>query len=129
MSFESESVNENVFFVKGKVHCFVATIDGKELRQKVSEICIRYRFFVSVERLIKNKKSKKESKIMETNVKRIFVANYEDFENCYIFSPSIGRKKNVGGKTYRVTRYFNGNRDFETSMKELATKQVNKTAR
>lgn len=56
MSFESESVNENVFFVKGKVHCFVATIDGKELRQKVSEICIRYRFFVSVERLIKNKK-------------------------------------------------------------------------
>ena len=34
MSFESESVNENVFFVKGKVHCFVATLDGKELRQK-----------------------------------------------------------------------------------------------
>ena len=53
---------------------------------------------------------------METNVKRIFVTNYEDFENCYIFSPSIGRKKNVGGKTYRVTRYFNGNRDFETSI-------------
>lgn len=66
---------------------------------------------------------------METNVKRIFVANYEDFENCYIFSPSIGRQKNVGGKTYRVTRYFNGNRDFETSMRELATKQANKTAR
>lgn len=66
---------------------------------------------------------------METNVKRIFVANYEDFENCYIFSPSIGRKKNVGGKTYRVTRYFNGNRDFESSMRELATKQVNKNVR
>lgn len=30
MSFESESVNENVFFVKGKVHCFVATLDEKE---------------------------------------------------------------------------------------------------
>lgn len=57
---------------------------------------------------------------METNVKRIFLANYEDFENCYIFSPSIGRKK-IDGKTYRVTRYFNGNRDFEASMKKFAT--------
>ena len=45
MSFESESVNENVFFVKGKVHCFVATLDGKELRQKAGKILIRYRFF------------------------------------------------------------------------------------
>ena len=66
---------------------------------------------------------------METNVKKVFLASSEDLENCYIFSPSIGRKKNVGGKTYRVTRYFNGNRDFETAMKELATKQVIKTAR
>lgn len=47
MSFESESVNENenVFSVKGKVHCFVATLDGKELRQKAGKILIRYRFF------------------------------------------------------------------------------------
>ena len=45
MSFESESVNENVFFVKGKVHCFVATLDGKELRQKAGKILTRYRFF------------------------------------------------------------------------------------
>lgn len=66
---------------------------------------------------------------METNVKRIFLANYEDFENCYIFSPSIGRKKNVDGKIYHIRRYFNGNRDFETSMKELATKRANKIAR
>ena len=58
---------------------------------------------------------------METNVKRIFLANYEDFENCYIFSPSIGGKKNIGGKTYCVTRYFNGNRDFKASMKKFAT--------
>lgn len=130
MSFESESVNENVFFVKGKVHCVVATLDGKELRQKAGEILIRYRFFRFRRKTnLKQKNLKKGVKIMETNVKRIFVANYEDFDNCYIFSPSIGRKKNVGGKTYRVTRYFNGNRDFETSMKELATKQVNKTAR
>ena len=66
---------------------------------------------------------------METNVKRIFVANYEDFENCYIFSPSIGRKKKVGGKTYHVKRYFNGDRDFEMSMKKIATNQANKIAR
>ena len=77
----------------------------------------------------KTKKSKKEVKIIETNVKRIFLANYEDFENCYIFSPSIGGKKNIGGKTYRVTRYFNGNRDFETSKKELAANDYYKNGR
>lgn len=66
---------------------------------------------------------------METNVKKVFLASSENFENCYIFSPSIEKKKNIGGKIYRVTRYFNGNRDFEASMKELTTKQVIKTAR
>ena len=60
MSFESESVNENVFFVKGKVHCFVATLDGKELRQNASKICIRYRFFSFPSKdKSKTKKSKK----------------------------------------------------------------------
>ena len=39
---------------------------------------------------------------METNVKRVFLASSDKFENCYIFSPSIGKKKNVGGKTYYV---------------------------
>lgn len=58
---------------------------------------------------------------METNVKKVFLARSENFENCYIFSPSIEKKKNIGGKTYRVTRYFNGNRDFEASMKKFAT--------
>lgn len=58
---------------------------------------------------------------METNVKKVFLASSENFENCYIFSPSIGGKKKIGGKTYRVTRYFNGNRDFEASMKKFAT--------
>lgn len=58
---------------------------------------------------------------MELNVKKVFLASPENFENCYIFSPSIGGKKNIGGKTYRVTRYFNGNRDFEASMKKFAT--------
>ena len=66
---------------------------------------------------------------METNIKKVFIAAPDDFEKCYIFAPSIGKKKNIGGKIYNVTRYFNGNRDFETSIKELATKQVNKNAR
>ena len=60
---------------------------------------------------------------MESIVKKVFLASSENFENCYIFSPSIGRKKNVGGKTYNVKRYFNGDRDFETSMKKFATSQ------
>lgn len=91
---------------------------------------IRYRFFRFRRKTIPRQKNlKKESEIMETNVKKVFLASSENFENCYIFSPSIEKKKNIGGKTYRVTRYFNGNRDFETSMKELTTKQVIKTAR
>ena len=66
---------------------------------------------------------------METNVKKVFLLEDENFDSSYIFSPSIGRKKNVDGKIYHVRRYFNGNRDFEISMKELATKRANKIAR
>ena len=73
--------------------------------------------------------TKKEKDNMETNIKKVFIAAPDDFEKCYIFTPSIGKKKNIGSKTYNITRYFNGNRDFETSIKELATKQVNKNAR
>lgn len=66
---------------------------------------------------------------METNVKRVFLASSENFENCYIFSPSIGKKKNVDGKTYHIRRYFNGNRDFETTMKQFATNDYYKNVR
>ena len=66
---------------------------------------------------------------MESIVKKVFLASSEDFENCYIFSPSIGRKKNIGGKTYNVKRYFNGNRDFETTMKQFATNDYYKNVR
>ena len=66
---------------------------------------------------------------METNVKRVFLASVEDFENCYIFSPSIGRKKNISGKTYYIKRYFNGERDFETSMKNFAISDYYKNVR
>lgn len=66
---------------------------------------------------------------METNVKKVFLASSENFENCYIFSPSIGKKKNLGGKTYRVTRYFNGNRDFVSAMKQFAANDYYKNGR
>lgn len=85
--------------------------------------------FISVPVARRNNHKKKEKDNMETNIKKVFIAAPDDFEKCYIFAPSIGKKKNIGGKTYNITRYFNGNRDFETSMKELATKQVCETAR
>ena len=66
---------------------------------------------------------------METNVKRVFLASFDKFENCYIFSPSIGRKKNIGGKNHYVKRYFNGERDFETSMKKFAISDYYKNVR
>ena len=34
---------------------------------------------------------------MESIVKKVFLASSENFENCYIFSPSIEKKKNIGG--------------------------------
>ena len=53
MSFESESVNENVFFVKGKVHCVVATLDEEKNKQKCKQnLDTLSFFFVSVERQI-----------------------------------------------------------------------------
>ena len=108
----------------------MATLDGKELRQKTGKILMRYRFFRFRRKTnLKQKNLNKESETMETNVKKVFLASSEDLENCYIFSPSIGRKKNVDSKIYHVRRYFNGNRDFEISMKELATKRANKIAR
>ena len=56
-------------------------------------------------------------------VKTIY-GRIEDFENNYFFSPSISKRKNVGGKTYFVRRYFNGDKDFEKSMQNLASQQT-----
>ena len=99
-----------------------ATLDGKELRQKVSKICIRYRFFRFRRKTIQKQKNlKKELKVMETNVKKVFLLEDENFDSSYIFSPSAIKKRIIGGKTYRVQRYFNGNREFDSSMKKIAT--------
>lgn len=55
---------------------------------------------------------------MET-IKKLFY-NGEDYENCYFFSPSISKRKTVGGKNYFVCGYFNGGKDFEKTMENLA---------
>ena len=54
----------------------------------------------------------------------------EDYEaNCYQLFPSISKRKNVGGKTYLVRRYFNGDKDFEKSMQSLASQHTFKNKR
>ena len=55
--------------------------------------------------------------------------NGEDYENCYIFAPSISRRESVGKQTYYVRRYFRGGKDFEKAMERLAVNQANKAAR
>ena len=57
---------------------------------------------------------------METNVKKVFLLEDKNFDSCYIFSPSAIKKRVIGGKTYRVQKYFNGNREFDDSMKKIA---------
>ena len=66
---------------------------------------------------------------MENNIKKVFLVGNENCEQSYFFAPSIGRKKNIGGKIYYVRRYFNGDRDFESSMKKFATNNYYKNER
>lgn len=58
---------------------------------------------------------------MENNIKKVFLSEDENFDSCYIFSPSTTKKRIIGGKTYQIQRYFNGNREFDISMKKMAT--------
>ena len=60
---------------------------------------------------------------MMTNTIKAF-CNIEDYENCYIFSPSISSQETIGGKTYYVRRYFKGDKDFEKTMQTLALKNT-----
>ena len=46
----------------------------------------------------------------------------EDYENCYIFAPSISKRKTVDRQTYYVRMYFRGDKDFGKTMERLATK-------
>ena len=53
----------------------------------------------------------------------------EDYENCYIFAPSISKRESVGRQTYYVRRYFRGGKDFENTMAQLATNKIKKIVR
>ena len=55
---------------------------------------------------------------MMSNTIKVF-CNIDDYENCYIFSPSISRRKAIGGKTYYVRGYFKGGKDFERQCRLL----------
>lgn len=66
---------------------------------------------------------------MKTTKQHETYSSIEEYEgNCYLFSPSISKRKSVGGRAYYVRRYFRGGQDFEIIMKRLVTKQINKNA-
>ena len=74
----------------------------------------------------------KEKNKMKTTAKgkQETYASLEEYEkNCYFFSPSISKRKTVGGKNYYVRRYFRGGKDFEKTMENLAIKQTDKSVR
>ena len=55
--------------------------------------------------------------------------NGEDYEKCYIFAPSISKRKTMGKQTYYVRRYFKGGKDFEKTMKSIALQRTMKKVR
>ena len=73
----------------------------------------------------KDRKNRKE----ENRMKNIYSSVEEYEKNCYLFAPSVSKRKTVGGKSYYVRRYFRGGKDFERTMERLAVNQANKAAR
>ena len=73
----------------------------------------------------KDRKNRKE----ENRMKNIYSSVEEYEKNCYLFAPSVSKRKTVGGKSYYVRRYFKGGKDFERTMERLAVNQANKIAR
>ena len=53
-------------------------------------------------------------------------SSIEDYEvRHYTFTPSISRRRTMGGKSYYVRSYFKDGQDFSVSMERLARKQKN----
>jgi len=49
---------------------------------------------------------------LKTTKQRETYGSIEEYEeNCYLFSPSISKRRSVGGKSYFVRRYFRGGQD------------------
>ena len=67
---------------------------------------------------------------MKKNTMQTAYRSVEEYEReCYLFAPSVSKRKTVGGKSYYVRRYFKGGKDFERTMERLAVNQANKAAR
>ena len=62
-------------------------------------------------------------------MKNIYSSVEEYEKNCYLFAPSVSKRKTVGGKSYYVRRYFKGGKDFGKTLESIAVNQVNKIAR
>ena len=62
-------------------------------------------------------------------MKNIYSSVEEYEKDCYFFSLSISKRKQVDGKTYYVRRYFRGGKDFGKTMESIAVNKVNKIAR
>ena len=87
---------------------------------------MRFRLFCP-RRKTEKIKSLEDKKV--TTVQKIFYSG-EDYEkDCYFFSPSISKRKQVDGKAYYVRRYFKGGKDFGKTIESIAVNQVNKIAR
>lgn len=76
------------------------------------------------------KRHKEVFKMKTTQEQEAVYNNFEEYDEyakiCYFFSPAIGKKKIINGKTYFVRGYFKGGQDFESYMKRIATKQAYK---
>ena len=77
----------------------------------------------------KDRKIKFQEVEIMTTVQKIFYSG-EDYEkDCYFFSPSISKRKQVDGKTYYVRRYFRGGKDFGKTMESIAIQNTTKNVR
>ena len=71
----------------------------------------------------------KFQEVRKMNVVQKAFYSGEDYENCYIFAPSISKRKTVDRQTYYVRRYFRGGKDFEKTMKTIAVQRTTNNAR
>ena len=71
----------------------------------------------------------KFQEVRKMNVVQKAFYSGEDYENCYIFAPSISKRESVDRQTYYVRRYFHGGKDFEKTMKTIAVQSTTKTVR
>ncbi len=84
---------------------------------------------MTVTLVYKNRKLEEDNSMKaETTVQKAFYSGGEP-ENCYLFSPSLSKRRDIGGKSYYVRRYFKGGTDFWKTMEALAVKNTYKKAR